>query len=102
MLQTVPMSTHAASLPDRMAPGNYIERVSLLTGEVVKEEIRPDQLLVHSHRDYHVVDVKLVPPSDVSVMDQTPDETLTLITCGGTFDRIRSWGRSRCVPWSLS
>jgi LPXTG-site transpeptidase (sortase) family protein len=38
--------------------------------------------------DYHVVDVKLVPPSDISVMAATPDETLTLITCGGTFDRI--------------
>ena len=36
--------------------------------------------------DYHVVDVKLVPPDDVSVMEPTPDETLTLITCGGTFD----------------
>jgi LPXTG-site transpeptidase (sortase) family protein len=39
--------------------------------------------------DYHVVDVKLVPPTDVSVMDATPDETLTLITCGGTFNRVR-------------
>jgi LPXTG-site transpeptidase (sortase) family protein len=39
--------------------------------------------------DYHVVDAKLVPPSDVSVMQPTPDETLTLITCGGSFDRIR-------------
>jgi LPXTG-site transpeptidase (sortase) family protein len=36
--------------------------------------------------DFAVVDVKLVPPSDTSVMDPTPDETLTLITCGGTFD----------------
>lgn len=39
-------------------------------------------------RDYHVVDVRLVPPSDTSVMDPTPDETLTLITCGGTFDPV--------------
>jgi len=39
-------------------------------------------------RDYHVVDVRLVPPTDTSVMDPTPDETLTLITCGGTFDPI--------------
>jgi LPXTG-site transpeptidase (sortase) family protein len=39
--------------------------------------------------DYHVVDIKLVPPSDVSVMEPTPDETLTLITCGGSFDRVR-------------
>jgi LPXTG-site transpeptidase (sortase) family protein len=40
-------------------------------------------------RDYHVVDVKLVPPSDTSVMDPTPDERLTLITCGGTFDPVK-------------
>jgi LPXTG-site transpeptidase (sortase) family protein len=39
--------------------------------------------------DYHVVGAKLVPPSDISVMQPTPDETLTLITCGGKFDRVR-------------
>jgi len=42
----------------------------------------------HEH-DYRVVDVKLVPPSDTSVMAPTPDETLTLITCGGTFDPVK-------------
>jgi sortase (surface protein transpeptidase) len=36
-----------------------------------------------------VTEVKLVPPSDVSVMDPTPDPTLTLITCGGTFDPVK-------------
>ena len=41
--------------------------------------------LAHEH-DYTVDNVRLVPPSDTSVMDPTPDETLTLITCGGTFD----------------
>jgi LPXTG-site transpeptidase (sortase) family protein len=39
--------------------------------------------------DFHVVDVKLVPPDDISVMAPTSDETLTLITCGGTFDPIK-------------
>jgi LPXTG-site transpeptidase (sortase) family protein len=39
--------------------------------------------------DYHAVDVTLVPPSDTSAMEQTPDETLTLITCGGAFDPIK-------------
>jgi LPXTG-site transpeptidase (sortase) family protein len=39
--------------------------------------------------DFQVVDVKLVPPTDTSVMDPTPDETLTLITCGGTFDPVK-------------
>ena len=36
-----------------------------------------------------MVDVKLVPPEDTSVMASTPDETLTLITCGGTFDPVK-------------
>lgn len=39
--------------------------------------------------EYRVVGAKLVPPSDVSVMAPTPDETLTLITCGGSFDPVR-------------
>jgi LPXTG-site transpeptidase (sortase) family protein len=39
-----------------------------------------------AEHDFQVVDVKLVPPSDTSVMAPTPDPTLTLITCGGTFD----------------
>jgi LPXTG-site transpeptidase (sortase) family protein len=38
--------------------------------------------------DFRVVGVKLVPPSDTSVMTPTADETLTLITCGGTFDPV--------------
>ena len=37
-------------------------------------------------RAFRVVDVRLVAPTDVSVMAPTPDVTLTLITCGGTFD----------------
>jgi LPXTG-site transpeptidase (sortase) family protein len=39
--------------------------------------------------DFHVVDVKLVPPDDISAMAPTSDETLTLITCGGTFDPVK-------------
>ena len=38
--------------------------------------------------DFHVVNVKLVSPSDISAIAQTPDETLTLITCGGQFDPV--------------
>jgi LPXTG-site transpeptidase (sortase) family protein len=41
---------------------------------------------VDQEHDYAVEGVRLVPPSDTSVMQATPDETLTLITCGGTFD----------------
>jgi LPXTG-site transpeptidase (sortase) family protein len=39
--------------------------------------------------DFVVVDVKLVSPTDLSPMSPTADRTLTLITCGGTFDPIR-------------
>jgi LPXTG-site transpeptidase (sortase) family protein len=52
-----------------------------------------DQVQVWDQRDklhaFSVTDVKLVPPTDLSVMDPTPDPTLTLITCGGTFDPVR-------------
>jgi sortase A len=36
---------------------------------------------------YEVTDIKLVDPNQVEVMAPTPDPTLTLITCGGRFDR---------------
>jgi len=36
--------------------------------------------------DYEVAGVRLVVPADTSVMLPTPDETLTLITCGGEFN----------------
>jgi LPXTG-site transpeptidase (sortase) family protein len=38
--------------------------------------------------DYQVAQVRLVKPDDTSVMATTPEETLTLITCGGTFDPV--------------
>lgn len=37
-------------------PSDYVERVSLTTGEVIEGETRPEELLVQDHRDYHVVD----------------------------------------------
>lgn len=40
------------------APGNYVEKISLTSGEVLDDEILPKHLLVHNHRDYHVVDVQ--------------------------------------------
>ena len=43
-------------LPE-MDPSRYIEKVSLVTGEVLDQEILPKQLLVGNHRDYHIVDV---------------------------------------------
>jgi LPXTG-site transpeptidase (sortase) family protein len=47
--------------------------------------------------DFRVTDVKLVPPEDTSVMAQTPDPTLTLITCGGTFDSQRREFSARLI-----
>lgn len=52
-----------------------------------------DEIRVHTdtgdvHR-FEVVTVKLVPPTEVSVLDPTADVTLTLITCGGEFDPVR-------------
>jgi len=44
-------------LPDEMNPSRYIEKVSLITGESLDEEILPKQLLVQHHRDYHLVDI---------------------------------------------
>ena len=42
---------------DIQPPDSYIEKVDLATGDRVGEAIEPKQLLVQSHRDYHVVDV---------------------------------------------
>ena len=45
------------ALPEELNPAHYIERVSLVSGEVLEEPILPRQLLVQAHRDYHVVDI---------------------------------------------
>jgi nucleoside-diphosphate-sugar epimerase len=45
------------ALPEELDPARYIERVSLVTGEVLDQPILPRQLLVRYHRDYHVVDI---------------------------------------------
>ena len=39
-------------------PSRFIEKVSLVTGEVLDDEILPKHLLVHNHRDYHLADVQ--------------------------------------------
>ncbi|MDX1630254.1 MAG: SDR family oxidoreductase [Thermoanaerobaculia bacterium] len=48
----------AADIADSMDPSRYIEKVSLVTGEVLDETIEPDELLVSRYRDYHVVDMQ--------------------------------------------
>jgi LPXTG-site transpeptidase (sortase) family protein len=81
------------------APGNAViagHVVTLSEGNVFRFLYQldlDDQVQVWddhaAEHDFRVVDVKLVSPSDTSVMDQTPSETLTLITCGGTFDPVK-------------
>jgi LPXTG-site transpeptidase (sortase) family protein len=77
-------------------PGNAViagHVVTLSEGNVFRflyqleldDEIAVWDRLDREH-DFSVVNVRLVPPSDTSVMAPTPNETLTLITCGGTFD----------------
>ncbi len=43
---------------DETSPSRYVEKVSLLTGEVLDEPIEPQQLLVNHHRDYHFADIQ--------------------------------------------
>lgn len=53
------MTTSAIqNLPPEMWPSRYIEKVSLVTGEVLEDDFEPRRLLVHSHRDYHLVDIQ--------------------------------------------
>jgi LPXTG-site transpeptidase (sortase) family protein len=52
---------------------------------------------------YIVDDVKLVPPQNIEVMQQTKDAKLTLITCGGEFDtRTRSFSDRQIVVAHLA
>ena len=46
---------------------------------------------------YQVTDIKLVPPTQIDVMNPTPDPTLTLITCGGRFDPVTASFDQRLV-----
>ncbi len=39
-------------------PSRYIEKVSLVSGEVMDDEILPKHLLISNHRDYHLADVQ--------------------------------------------
>ena len=67
------------------AEGNvFIDLYRVQLGDEVRVSDQSDALHV-----FTISGVQLVPPSDTSVMDETPDPTLTLMTCGGTFDPIR-------------
>jgi nucleoside-diphosphate-sugar epimerase len=52
-----PIRSGGDSTPPEISPERYVEKVSLATGEVIPEPIHPRQLLVHHHRDYHLVDI---------------------------------------------
>jgi LPXTG-site transpeptidase (sortase) family protein len=99
--ETLPfVAVHYGDLTSKIgAPGNAViagHVVTLNEGNVFRflyqldigDQIDVWDQLTREH-DFQVVDVKLVAPSDTSVMDPTPDETLTLITCGGTFDPVK-------------
>ncbi len=99
--QTLPfVAVHYGDLTSLIgAPGNAViagHVVTLSEGNVFRSlykleiDDRIDVWDEHDHAHaFHVVEVKLVPPDDVSVMAPTADETLTLITCGGTFDPVK-------------
>ena len=67
------MPEHHSDLPEELRPSRYIEKVSLVTGEVLEDEILPRQLLVSTHRDYHIVDVQARRFMS-RLMDSTGDE----------------------------
>lgn len=99
--QTLPfVAVHYGDLTARLGePGNAViagHVVTLNEGNVFRFLYQldiDDEIQVWDDRqrefDYHVVGVKLVPPTDTSVMEPTPDERLTLITCGGRFDPLK-------------
>jgi LPXTG-site transpeptidase (sortase) family protein len=99
--ETVPfIAVHYGDLTSLLGkPGNAViagHVVTIREGNVFRllyKVARNDHIVVwddlNRKHEYRVVGAKLVPPSDVSVMAPTPDETLTLITCGGTFDPVK-------------
>jgi sortase A len=99
--QTVPfVAIHYGDLTARIgAPGNAViagHVVTLREGNVFRflyQVDLGDEIQVwddhEREHDFRVTDIKLVLPSDTSVMDPTPDPTLTLITCGGSFDPVK-------------
>ena len=65
------------SLPAEMSPSHYLEKVSVATGKVLDEEIRPEELLVRAHRDFHLADIQARRFMSL-LMKQTGDAGLVL------------------------
>lgn len=70
-----PEESELDDLPEEMYPSRYIERVSLVSQEVLDEPIEPRQLLVHHHRDYHLADIQARRFMS-KLMESTGDENL--------------------------
>lgn len=75
------------TISEDISPSRYIEKVSLVTGEVLDEEILPKHLLVQNHRDYHVVDVQARTLMS-QILRVTPNEELVR----NVMKEIRHWG----------
>ncbi len=50
--------TSPEALEPQTDPSRYVERVSLHSGEVLHDPIRPQELLIADHRDHHFMDVQ--------------------------------------------
>jgi nucleoside-diphosphate-sugar epimerase len=66
----MPSSDHHGPEAD---PSRYVEKVSLVNGEVLDDPIPPKQLLISHHRDYHFMDVQARMMMSL-VVDATGDE----------------------------
>ena len=75
--------------PDVYPPSRYIEKVSLLTGELLPDEIQPKHLLVSHHRDFHVVDVYAR-----FLMSRAVERTKDPDAVTQRFKRVRKLGKS--------
>ncbi|MFO1433515.1 MAG: SDR family oxidoreductase [Candidatus Competibacteraceae bacterium] len=70
-----------------ISPSRYIEKYDLRTGAVIDEQIKPEQLLVHAHRDFHFMDFEARRIMS-RVMRTTGDRELAR----NKVRRMRRWG----------
>src|SRR5262245_40001978 len=96
--QRRPLLAQSAALSDS-APSRYIVRIRTDTGKEIPGPIEPDELLVHAHRDRHLIEVG------------TQFLASRLIEFSGNEERVRwimrqlnSMGDAlaECVGWALN
>ena len=85
--------TDETKIPPEISPNRYIEKVELASGEVLEDEILPRQLLVHNHRDYHIVDIHAHYMMG-RVVKATGDENWAY----EKMKRMRRLGSTKCAP----